>query len=407
MGLFLAAFGLAALAALVAATVLASLLERSGFPLPGARGRIGCIDGLRGYLALSVMLHHFVLWCLVQRFGALWSPPQIAILNQLGAGGVALFFMTTGLVFYPRVLAGARKTDWLTVYVTRTFRILPLVIVSIAGILTIIALRTHASLTTADFTALIKWVTAWSEPPLLGYQDSGRVNAYVLWSLWYEWVFYFVILPVCALAMDWVVARGLPSWTVPAALLIGSISAQILARFVGHPVDLFRYLPLFAVGMLAFECQQQPRIRSQLMKRWMTFVASGALVAGMTLTAVPYGGSLPLFAMFFICVAGGNNFHNVLQSRGALVLGECSFGIYLLHGLCLDALFSTGTAIAYQVSTVMLPLFLVLLALIVPLIAAATYLAVERPAMRLGRSLASWLAGKRVKTPAQELDLAP
>lgn len=39
--------------------------------------------------------------------------------------------MTTGLVFYPRVLAGFFKTSWPATYATRVFRIVPLILFSV------------------------------------------------------------------------------------------------------------------------------------------------------------------------------------------------------------------------------------------------------------------------------------
>lgn len=119
-------------AALVGATLVAGIASSLGFPLPPSHRRMGCADGLRGYLALFVMAHHFIIWFRVARTGEPWAEPTVAAFNSFGTGGVALFFMTTGLVFYPRVLTGFRKTAWFAVLTTRTFRIVPLVAVSTA-----------------------------------------------------------------------------------------------------------------------------------------------------------------------------------------------------------------------------------------------------------------------------------
>ena len=45
-----------ALVSMVAATAVGSLAVRAGFPLPMSDKRIGCVDGLRGYLALAVLV---------------------------------------------------------------------------------------------------------------------------------------------------------------------------------------------------------------------------------------------------------------------------------------------------------------------------------------------------------------
>lgn len=60
--------------ACMVATVVADLAVRGGFPVPGGARRIGCVDGMRGYLALSVMIHHFAIWIQVTRMDGQWQP---------------------------------------------------------------------------------------------------------------------------------------------------------------------------------------------------------------------------------------------------------------------------------------------------------------------------------------------
>jgi peptidoglycan/LPS O-acetylase OafA/YrhL len=400
---FLLVFAVSAAGALVVATLLASLIGRAGFPLPEQAKRLGCADGLRGYLALSVMLHHLYLWILTTHLGGTWRPPAIPVLNQLGAGGVALFFMTTGLVFYPRILAGLRTTSWITVYITRIFRILPLVTISVAVVVLVIVLRTGASPTLSFIGGSARWISSWAEVPLLGYPDSGRINAYVLWSLKYEWLFYLLLLPLCAAAMDIVRSRGGPSWLVPIALLVGTLAA----RLAGPSLDVLHYLPLFAVGMLAFEVQRRPHFRGALTKPGVAAAALTALAAGASTTQVPYGASLPLFGFFFICVACGNDLFGLLRTRGARVLGECSFGLYLLHGIVLDLWFVEGRGVTIGAPTVALPVLGVAAAVIVVPLTAITYILIERPAIRLGKALALWVTGQGSQLDRSQLGAAP
>ena len=383
---FLISLAAAALVGLALATALGALLGRYGFPLPPARARIGCIDGLRGYLALAVMVHHFFIWSAVTRFGADWGPPSLNVLNQLGAGGVALFFMITGAVFYPRILAGFAATSWTSVYLGRAFRLLPLIAVSVAVVVAVIVARMpHPVVDARLFGAAARWLTAWGEPPLLGFPDSGRINAYVLWSLRLEWLFYLLALPACAAAMALLHARRLPTVALPLALLGLLGAARIGAGVAGLDIGILKYFTLFAVGMLAFECQARPRLRAMLAQPRVGWLAAAGLLLGVVATPVPFDWSLPLFGCFFACVICGNDLGGVLRGRGALVLGECSFGIYLLHGIALYLLFDGGATA--HIATGLLPVLLPAAMVVVVAVTAATYLLVERPAIRLGKTV--------------------
>ena len=392
-----------ALAAYVVATATGGWLARIGFPLPPSPSRIGCIDGLRGYLAVSVLIHHVVIWIQISRLSGDWSPPTINALNQLGMGSVALFFMITGFVFYPRVLAGLRATDWTATYITRACRILPLIAVSILVATVVIGLRIDAVPGWDYPAAAATWLSSWGEPPLLGYPDSGRVNAYVLWSLYFEWLFYLFVLPVCALAMDAVRGR-LPSWAVPLALLILALAVRKLRL----PSQLPIHLPLFAIGMLAFEAQRVPWIAGLLRSRGSSVVAVAALGLGATSAPVPYGLiQLPLFGLFFACIASGNNLGGLLRTRGALVLGECSYGIYLLHGILLSVLFVDAASLIDSFDASRLAMAMPFAALAITLATSFTHLWIERPAIRAGKRIAGRWSNRRLRAGDPELEIAP
>ena len=247
-----------------------------------------------------------------------------------------------------------------------------------------------------------KWIAAWGEPPLLGYPDSGRLNAYVLWSLWYEWVFYLVVLPACALAMDRMRGR-VASWTLPVALLLGAFAAQALRV----PWSIFTYLPLFACGMIAYECQRREHISQWLRTRAATGAAIGALAIGMLAFETPLAGGMPFFAAFFICVAGGNTIGGVLRTKAALVLGECSYGIYVLHGLILNVLFEDASGLLRVIPTNALPVLLPLAMVAAVGVTPLTYLSVERPMIRLGSRLAKSWTGRALRPNAREVEVAP
>jgi peptidoglycan/LPS O-acetylase OafA/YrhL len=60
--------------------------------------RYATIDGLRGYLAFLVFLHHSAVWFFYLKTNA-WTGPPSNIYAQFGESSVALFFMITAFLF--------------------------------------------------------------------------------------------------------------------------------------------------------------------------------------------------------------------------------------------------------------------------------------------------------------------
>ncbi|HEX2940086.1 MAG TPA: acyltransferase [Rhodopila sp.] len=379
--------------ALLSATGAALVLAKSGFPLPDERKRLGTVDGLRGYLALSVMLHHFIIWFQIVYLGGSWAAPTVHLFNSLGSGGVGLFFMATGFVFYPRILQGFAAVDWRALYIGRVFRIVPAMVASMAIIAPIVLMRVRFQVSGHWYQQIPHfglWLTGWSEPPLFGYADTGRLNAYVFWSLWYEWVFYILLLPALALLADLIRGRA-PSWLLPLALAAASAGAELLP----FRLLISQFMPSFAAGMLAFELRSRPAVAAVLQSRRMTPWVFAALIVAAVVTAVPYRmPQLLVYGVFFACVACGNRLGGVLSSKAALVLGECSFSIYILHGIVLDVLFMHIIPRLGPASSTAALATLPIVAPCVVLFAALISLAIEKPFIRYGKMLARRLPAR-------------
>jgi uncharacterized membrane protein len=59
------------------------------------------LDGLRGMAALMVMTYHAALACVWIKTGE-WGATQSEVLQMFGPGGVTLFFMLTGYLFWAK-----------------------------------------------------------------------------------------------------------------------------------------------------------------------------------------------------------------------------------------------------------------------------------------------------------------
>ena len=111
---------------------------------PGRRAgrRVATLDGLRGLLALSVFLHHAIVNYQYQRTGV-WTVPPSTFYAMLGQGGVALFFMITGYLFWTKLLLEKGRPRWTQLFIGRAFRIGPLYLLFVALMVTTVFAQSH------------------------------------------------------------------------------------------------------------------------------------------------------------------------------------------------------------------------------------------------------------------------
>src|SRR5438045_5961231 len=180
-------------------TLAATPLFRSADAPPSDKGfRVTTIDGLRGFLALSVVFHHGAVYDGFLRED-LWAVPPSRFYAMIGQVGVAICFMITGYVFWGRMVETQGRPGWVKFYIGRLFRIGPLYLLAIAVMLSIVFAHTGPHLNVPPMTLAVQ-VGRWL---LLGLFESWNVNGYphaghalagVTWTLRYEWLFYASLL---------------------------------------------------------------------------------------------------------------------------------------------------------------------------------------------------------------------
>jgi peptidoglycan/LPS O-acetylase OafA/YrhL len=400
---FLWAAGFVLVASGAAASLCAGWLARAGLgPITRTDGRNAAIDGLRGFLALAVLANHFILWIGVRTFGRGWTPTEVFAFNHLGQGAVALFFMVTGFVYYPAILAG-RLHDWPGLALRRFFRLQPLVAASVLAVVLICLARGGSAHAGSFWGAALVWLSCWSEPDLLGVADAGRINAYVFWSLKFEWLFTLALLPLCLLARRWLPRRA-PGWLPPGGLLLLALGANFFPPLKGIAAPLVLLTPLFLIGMLAHEIRARAQLRALLASPACGALAALALAVAALRAPTPFApAQLSLYGLFFCSVACGQTFGGLLNGAGAQALGAWSYPIYLFHGILLSLLFTEGGAELARLPPLGVLALLPPVACVVVGLAAFAHVWVEQPAAEFGRRLAARDLFGRVPAPAPAL----
>lgn len=248
------AFGAASLVlALATALVAGRALGITATP-----ARNPAIDGLRGYLAFGVFLHHAVVWYFYVRTGA-WGLPPPSIYRELASTCVSLFFMITAYLFIGKLLDGRRRpVDWLQLYVSRLLRLTPLYLLAMCGLFAAVGTLSGWTLR-VPIGALLEQAGHWAAfsmikaPDVNGVPSTSLLMAGVTWSLAYEWLFY-LSLPLLAVVFR---VKG------SAALVLTGTLCVVL--FVINKPDVI-FPTSFVKGAIAAVVSRQLRLAAVLRK---------------------------------------------------------------------------------------------------------------------------------------------
>lgn len=343
--------------------------------------RFSTINGLRGYLAFFVMLHHAGIWYMFSRTGS-WAPPESNLFKNLGQASVLMFFMITSFLFYDKLLnSRGRKYDWVSFFVGRFFRIAPLYFVVLIFVFLVIGYLSHWKITDSPqeiLKSVVKWVlfTIPNAVPINGIGESSLIVAGVTWTLRYEWFFYL------ALPLISVVAGQRPSLLV----LVVSVAGLALAWRIGLDK---RYVPVFVGGIIAACLVRDPRFVEFCGKK----VAS-LLVIICLAVVLQFSSSLQVIPcvslIFAFCIiAGGADIFGLLSLPTSHRFGELAYGIYLIHGIVLftSISFLVGRDTTASMSAPIFWMFVACLALVTLALAGLAYHYIEKPGIDLGKRL--------------------
>jgi peptidoglycan/LPS O-acetylase OafA/YrhL len=348
------------------------------------------IDGLRGYLAVGVFVHHGIIYYRFLTEG-IWDNPPSSLYTQLGTIDVSLFFMITGYLFWGKIISSQGRPGWLKLFIGRAFRIGPVYFLMTGLMLLIISIATQFTLqeplgkVLLEVAPLLLFGIFEPGQVINGYHGPRGITAAVTWTLRYEWVFYLIILPISALFarnrkhhLIYAVAVLLLCFAYP-AFKNGSSNHLLLASFY--------------IGMVCASLQAHAWV-IDLSDRTMSIIAAIALwfVFFEPISADKTVQTLLSGIVFFSIVSGCSLF-GMLTHQSAQRLGEISYGIYLLQGIVLFSFAQIPETRTLMTSTIMhYWLFLLLEAITLVSIAFAAYCFIEKPGIAFGKKVVSRLA---------------
>lgn len=340
--------------------------------------RYESIDGLRGFLALGVFIHHAAIWHQFLQINK-WDSPKSNLYSQLGQTSVAFFFMITAFLFISKLLnTKNKKVDWNILFLSRFFRLVPMYFVSIFVLIIIVMILSNWQIMVGPeiyFKQIFSWLafTIPDTPDINNCAYTNIINAGVVWSLPYEWLFYFS-LPILSLL---ILKKNTSTFYLLISLLfiygfykIKYIEGQHLLSFAGGAISpfLIKYSrrkvnynsPVFSLIILL--C---------LSALILFFSTSGDFISKLLIIVV------------FNLIVLGNNVFGILKSSILKFLGEISYSTYLIHGIILFVVmyFFYGLQEAANLSSNKYCMLIFITTPFVVLISFITYKTIERPFM--------------------------
>jgi len=310
--------------------------------------------------------------------------PPPSLYRELGATCVSVFFMITAYLFVGKLLdARERPIDWLTLFTSRALRLMPLYLIAMAVLFVSVGVLSGWQLR-EPIAALLLHMSQWlgfsimGMPSVNGLASTGVLIAYVTWSLAYECLFY-LSLPLLAVLLR---VRVSPYWFVSCSLLLLLLALNVPKLFLPTA---------FVKGAVVAVIARQPKVAALLSRplfspvillvAWVSMFADASIING---AIVPVA---------FCLVACGNTVYGALSNRAAIMLGDISYGVYLLHGLVLSItfMFIVGADRAATFSPAMHWGVVTGVGVVVVLVAATSYRFFELPAMRRVSRVVAWL----------------
>jgi len=338
-----AAFALA----LLVAGLLSATCRRMGGAFADAvkpsTHKLASLEGLRGILALSVVVHHGAAWYIYTQTRE-WSTGPSIIFARFASFGVLQFFFISGYLFW-RKLMKKGGIELGRFYLSRFIRLGPLYYVcvlialcigfSLSGFRLVVPVRELAA-------SLVPWMLfSLGGQPFVNGADIKRIVSGVMWTLANEWLFY-LSLPflawfahkskrlahlACLFVLIFAISKVLSSGRIHQEFVVGAfLIIREFAKFM---------LIGFGGGIVVATFQEKLAQRLTLSASARNWLLLALYV--FFLLAPPFRGfmvlGVPVLLAGFGLVVLGADLFGFISSMPVRFLGIISYDLYLFHGM--------------------------------------------------------------------------
>jgi peptidoglycan/LPS O-acetylase OafA/YrhL len=352
-----------------------------------ARKRIKNLDGLRAIAVLLVVTVHM--------HDKVWTR-----LN--GSFGVVIFFVLSGYLITMLALREEEdqgRLDFTAFYIRRTFRIFPLYyFVLAAHAVLILGLRVSPDKAEEFVRTLPYYLLYLQEIPFFRSNTSFPFSH--SWTLGIEEKFYLVWPLIAFGALTF--AKGLRRIVTVVLILVFVFTPVLFMSIRWYLLENYAYILMGALLAVILEDRAGFAFMQRLGDIGLAFLLTVLIVLQFSrIQATQRSYARTAYALVFmfllaILVVTDGRIQKFLSNSLLGFIGELSYGIYLIHRLCLNVAekaFPPGKGLA-------VPAY-VLTCLISIAVAYVLHRAVEKPMIRVGRMLSLRRLGKRSLDAAQ------
>jgi len=379
--------------------MLIGVSEPPEAPSPAKDGHLRFLDGMRGFAAAYVVLHHAMLNLPMGNDGPLEHLLRKA--TSYGHYAVDIFIVLSGYCLMLPVIRKGRGVPFGQFIVRRALRIVPTYYLALAVTLSLIGIAVgDITGTFWDIALPVTWQDIVTHGLLIHQWFAGEATKinHAHWSIGVEWQIYF-FFPLLLMLR----ARYGAKTAMISAVIFGYVVWMALSiAHLGNPTPWGSspyYLGLFALGMFAAEIAESAAARAipEIARaRWM-FVGLALASVAVTALKLPGGDSIPLqwrsvvigawTASMLVLLRMDNLslFSRVVSSKPAVALGKMGYSVYLLHAPLLQLVYLNVVRRLEIADALRAPVMLAGCSALVVLVSIPFHAMAEKPFHRLSQ----------------------